>query len=183
MERHSAFMRERDNNVHEDITLPPTPILADYFISNGEDTARWPKEYKPPLRCATVEKNSFFISTNQHQYQYRWKTQRVQLSPLILKNAIHGPLLYGYSTMNKQRYTQTTVFIKWYTTTVFTCIGVCLALALTYLYVVTCGPRITSSCGRLILQTITSIGRKLLHIPLWFFRSKTQKYEKSAKDL
>uniref|UniRef100_A0A1I7WUC0 Phlebovirus_G2 domain-containing protein n=1 Tax=Heterorhabditis bacteriophora TaxID=37862 RepID=A0A1I7WUC0_HETBA len=319
------------------VTLPPTPILADYFISNGEDTARWPKEYKPPLRCATVEKarhlkcavieecscspaeNSIqceCTERNISQIFYNMENRLPFTSPSVKFQQTTGSVIASVPTLptaefilhldestpvsiqvedttcsiepthieecyscskgakavvnciadkrdqmaelrceghtftipcslqgttsvllfNYERatvhtkceikcgttptYTEltgilrytgnlqqslrrmvngesnilseinipdighvATVFIQWYTTTVFTCIGVCLALALTCLYVVTCGPRITSSCGRLILQTITSIGRKLLHIPLWFFRSKTQKYEKSAKDL
>uniref|UniRef100_A0A1I7WWB9 Phlebovirus_G2 domain-containing protein n=1 Tax=Heterorhabditis bacteriophora TaxID=37862 RepID=A0A1I7WWB9_HETBA len=39
-----------------ELTILPIPILADYFISDGRNTARWPKEYTPPLQCATVEK-------------------------------------------------------------------------------------------------------------------------------
>ncbi|VDK49561.1 unnamed protein product, partial [Cylicostephanus goldi] len=37
-------------------TIPPTPITTYEFVTNGAETALWPKEIEPNLRCETREK-------------------------------------------------------------------------------------------------------------------------------
>uniref|UniRef100_A0A1I7X0I2 Polyprotein n=1 Tax=Heterorhabditis bacteriophora TaxID=37862 RepID=A0A1I7X0I2_HETBA len=73
MERHSAFMRERDNNVHED---------KKFILHLDEST---------PVSIQ-VEDTTCSIEPTHIEECYSCSKG--------------GPLLYGYSTMNKQRYTQ-----------------------------------------------------------------------------
>uniref|UniRef100_A0A1I7WRF6 Integrase catalytic domain-containing protein n=1 Tax=Heterorhabditis bacteriophora TaxID=37862 RepID=A0A1I7WRF6_HETBA len=65
------------------------------------------------------------------------------------------------------------VFIHWYTTTIFTVIGICIALLVTYLYFATCGARILSSIYRLFFRVIGGVGR--------YFRRKQRRKKTETK--